>query len=218
MRWHSLIAIGVLLGYFSLATAVSVAQEADTIILENHKQSSVISTNLDDPQERAAFLKLYDVDDPAQRHALAIKFVETYPESWMLAQTYDLAARSSIDLGDYSTALKEARFSLRLLPENPMLLVLVANVEVQNNLLADARESARTALEFLDRFERPGSISEEQWKKVQPQLKASAYFALGRAYASEGLAESSSSRRSELTQALRARTPPLHGIQEIPRL
>lgn len=204
MRRRYAIAIGALLGCFSVATLVSEAQEADTIILENHKQNSVISTNLDDPQERAAFLKLYDAHEPAQRHALAIKFVETYPQSWMLAQTYDLAARSSIDLGDYDAALKEARFSLRLLPENPMLLVLVANVEVQNNLLADARESARTALEFLDRFERPGSVSEEQWKKVQPQLKASAYFALGRAYALEGLADSSSSRRSKLTQAVQA--------------
>ncbi len=204
MKKRSIVQIGALLGHFTVAVLVTKAQEADTVILQNHQQNSTITSNLEDPQERRAFMDVYDAHEPAQRHTLAIKFIETYPQSWMLAQTYDLAARSSIDLGDYRRALDEARFSLRLLPENPMLLVLVANVEVQNNLLAGARASARTALEFLDQFERPGSMTEQQWKQIQPQLKASAFFALGRAYASEGLADNTPSHRSELSQALKA--------------
>jgi predicted CXXCH cytochrome family protein len=47
-------------------------------------------------------------------------------------------------------------------------------------------------------------MTEQQWKKIQPQLKASAYFALGRAYASSGLADSASPHGSELNQALQA--------------
>ncbi len=201
---RSIVRIGALLGHLAFAVLISMAQEADTIILANHQQNFTIVANLDDPRERQAFMDVYNAHEPAPRHALAMKFIEMYPQSWMLAQTYDLAARSSIDLGDYQAALAEARFSLRLLPENPMLLVLVANVEAQNKLLADVRESARTALDFLDEFERPGSMTEQQWKQIRPQLKASAYFALGRAYALEGLADTTPSRRSELNQASRA--------------
>ncbi len=175
---------------FTLVTiwgAIAHAQDADTAIFESHTKLTLLS-QIQDPEERQSFSAAYNAKSPAERHSFAERFVRRYPQSWLLAQAYDVAARSSIDLGSYDRALSEARFSLRLLPENPTLLVLVANMEAQKQLVAQAERDAQGALEYLDEFAAPGNRGESQWSGELAQLKASAYFALGRAYAVKGLA------------------------------
>jgi predicted CXXCH cytochrome family protein len=100
---------------------------------------------------------------------------------------YDLWARSAIDLGKYEAALDYGRFSLRLLPENPSLLILIANIEAQQNQFQRAMDNAGDALEYLSEIERPPNMSQTEWTAIRPQLKSSAYFARARAEASRGL-------------------------------
>lgn len=114
-------------------------------------------------------------------------FINAYPRSWLLAEAYDIASRASINLGAYDRALKEGRFSLRLKPENGTLLVLMANLEARRRLYSQAETIAREALADLDQFAGPGNVSEHKWKSLKSRLKASAYFAIGRAYAARGL-------------------------------
>jgi len=182
---------------------VARAQDSDTVILKDVRQNFTILSQIDDPQERQAFLALYQEKAPATRHALAESFLKRYPQSWLLPEAYDAAAKSSIDLGDYQSALREGRFSLRLSPENPTLLVLMANIEAQEKLFAEAETNARDALEYLDEFARPGNLTDEKWSRIKPQLKASAYFALGRVYAARGFAETGSSRTNLLSESER---------------
>lgn len=177
------------------------AQESDTAVFKDDRGSFTILSDISDAQERQAFLAAYSATDPAQRHSAARAFVERYPQSWLLAQAYDLAARGSIDLGDHKSAREEGRFSLRLIPENPMLLVLMANVEAQDGLLVEAQADGHDALEYLDQFARPGNLTADQWRELKPQLKASAYFALGRALLVKTARESSRDR-SNLMQPL----------------
>jgi predicted CXXCH cytochrome family protein len=177
------------------------AQDSDTVILKDAHQNFTILSRVEDPQERKAFIQAYKEKDPSKRHSLAATFIKTYPKSWLLSEAYDLAAKSSIDLGDYRSALQEGRFSLRLSPENATLLVLIANIEAQNKLYDEAETSARDALEYLDKFARPGNLSDRQWSRLKPKLKASAYFALARDYAARGFANRESSRMNLLTQA-----------------
>ena len=75
-----------------------------------------------------------------------------------------------------------------LLPENPLLLVPIANVLVQQGLLRDAEGRARDALEYLDRFDHPDSVREPEWPAVRAQLKASSLYVLGRIGVAEALA------------------------------
>ncbi|HEY3940421.1 MAG TPA: cytochrome c3 family protein [Bryobacteraceae bacterium] len=157
-----------------LAAGAIRAQDSDTILLKNSGQTYTIVSQVKDPHEQEAFLDLYREEVPAERLRLAESFMKLYPQSWLLSQVYDAAARASIDLGQYALALDEARFSLRLMPENPTLLVLVANVEAQTKRFAAAQSSAREAIEYLDQF-----VNEANWD----ELRASAYFALGRTYA-----------------------------------
>lgn len=163
------------------------AQQSDTATFKNDAQSFTILSEINDQHERDAFTAAYDATDPTKRHELAQAFINAYPQSWLLAQAYDLAARSSIDLAEYQRALDEGRFSLRLLPENSVLLVLIANVEARNGKFEPARSDAADALIYLDRFIRPANFTEAQWRAVEPQLKASAYFAIGRSFTAQAL-------------------------------
>ena len=171
-------------------TRVAPAQESDTAGFKDSGQTFTVLSEISDPVEKTAFLNAYSASGPESRHALAAAFIEKYPRSWLLVQVYDIAARASIDLSNYSQALEEGRFSLRLRPENPILLVLMANVEAQTGSLSEAASSARDALEYLDQFARPGNLSEADWSQAKPRLKSSAYFALGRSLAAQALRKS----------------------------
>lgn len=162
-----------------LALAASLfGQESDTLILKGTKHTYTILSRVSDPAERQAFVDLYRARDPAKRHESAQQFIQKYPQSWLLAPAYDLAAKSSIDLGNFKDALDEGRFSLRLMPENPALLVLLANVEARNQSFQAAEQDARDALDYLNLF--------EQAETLKSQLEASAWFALGRALVAQG--------------------------------
>ena len=132
--------------------------------------------------------------EPAQRHELARSFLAKYPQSWLLAQVYDVSARSAIDLEKYDEALADGRFSLRLLPENPSLLILIANLEAQKSLFDRAMADASDALEHLGQIERPPNMSQSEWTAIRPQLESSAYFARARVETSRGLAEGASGK------------------------
>ncbi|HZQ56366.1 MAG TPA: cytochrome c3 family protein [Bryobacteraceae bacterium] len=167
-----------------LALAASLfGQESDTLILKGSKQTYTILSRVSDPAERQAFVDLYGDREPAKRHELAQQFIQRYPQSWLLAPAYDVAAKSSIDLGQFSDALAEGRFSLRLMPENPALLVLLANLEARNQSFQAAERDARDALDDLNLFEQP--------ENLKRRLEASAWFALGRSLVAQGFTNES---------------------------
>ncbi len=169
-----------------LLTALSSpAQDADTIVLKNDNQKFTILSQIENRDEAAAFLAIVNAADQSARYQRATSFVSKYPQSWLLAQAYDAVARSAIDLDKYDQALSAGRFSLRLLPENPSLLVLLANLEAQRELLAPAMADATAALDYLDQIERPPNMNQREWNVLKPQLKASAYFAKARAEVSK---------------------------------
>lgn len=189
------------LTFVAALPAIACAQDSDTAIFETHAKFTLLS-QIQNPDERRDFKAAFNAKDPGARHGLAERFIQSYPQSWLLSQAYDIAARSSVDLGEYDRALREGRFSLRLLPENETLLVLMANLEARKQHFANAKTDAEDALEYLDEFARPGNMSETEWSGKQVQLKASAYFALGRAYAAEGLAQNTAS--DSLARAMQA--------------
>jgi predicted CXXCH cytochrome family protein len=178
------------------------AQQLDTAIFPAPATESTILDQIDRPAERRAFKALYQKGDPARRLKAARAFLTQYPDSWMLAEVYEVAAQTSIDLGDASNAIAYARESLRMLPENPLLLVPIANVLMQQGLLRDAERRARDALEYLDRFDHPDSVREPEWPAVRAQLKASSLYVLGKIGVADGLAVQGEARRGKLQAAV----------------
>jgi tetratricopeptide (TPR) repeat protein len=67
--------------------------------------------------------------------------------------------------------------------------------------LNEARTSARQALICLDEFAPPLSVPSAQWPELQRQLKASCYFVLGRAAATEALSLSGPRRTALLRES-----------------
>jgi Flp pilus assembly protein TadD len=166
------------------------AQEFDAIISDQSRRPATVLDEIADPAERRDFQALYEPKDATQRLKLAEAFLSNYPQSWVLAEVYEIAAKAAIELDDYDRAIRHARASLVILPEDPLLLVPLADVEAHQGLRSQAERDAREALDELDRFARPASVSEEAWPEVERRLRASGYFVLGRVAASEALASS----------------------------
>jgi predicted CXXCH cytochrome family protein len=163
------------------------AQDIDSIVTSASRSSATIADGIKDPAERSAFVTIAKTTDPQKLQALTRSFLERYPRSAFLAQVAEGAARSSFDLGDLQSGVDYARFSLSLLPENPLLLVAVADVQAVLRENEAAIASARDALDYLDRFDRPLTISARDWPDTKKKQQATAWFVIGRAIVNEAL-------------------------------
>jgi predicted CXXCH cytochrome family protein len=177
----------IVLGMLLSAGASAAAQDIDTVVNTTSRNPSTVADQIADPAERAAFLRLYQHRDPADMLKAAKSFLQDFPRSAFLAQAYEIAADSSFDQHDYPAGLDFAKKSLTYLPENPQLLVAVADVQARQNLNEEAISSARAAGDYLDRIGRAGATPEGQWPGTKRRLQASANFALGRALLQEAV-------------------------------
>jgi predicted CXXCH cytochrome family protein len=178
------------------------AQEIDTALAHSSQTGRfTILDQIADPGERTAFTRLYKQTEAMKRREMALGFVERYPDSWLLGQAWEIAAKSSIDAGDLNAAVEYAAKSLRLWPENVLLLVPIAGVQAKLRMLEAAQESAKRALWCLERFDRPSSIGASEWPGLQRGLRASSYFVLGRVAATRGLAAAGAERTRHLEEA-----------------
>lgn len=181
-----------------------IAQDIDSNPLVQKRSVSGIADQITDPAERAVFLQLF-LHAPAERLlASARTFLNRFPQSSFLAQAYEVAARASFDLQNFEAGLDYARLSLSLLPENPLLLVPVADVEAHRHLNRAAIADAEEALRDLDNFAGPSSVREEDWPDVKRGLKAGAHFSKGRALLQQALELPAGTRRAELLQSAEA--------------
>jgi len=188
----------ILFGMLLNVAAPVAAQDIDTVVTTTNRNPSTVADQIGDPAERAAFLRLYQHRDPAEMLQAAKLFLQDFPQSAFLAQAYEVAADSSFDQHEYAAGLDFAKQSLTFLPENPQLLVAVADVQAREHLNDEAVASARAALDYFERFGRPGAISEGEWPATKRRLQASANFALGRALLQEALSAPAGEERNAL--------------------
>ena len=189
-----------------LAFAVSAcAQDIDTEVIGHAPATRfTILDQVANPAERQAFTDLYKERDPTHKRDAAIHFANRFPASWLLGQVYEIAAKAGMESNDSETALDYGERSLRLWPENPLLLVPLANLQAQKKMLAPASRNAINALWCLDRFDRPASIDEKNWPQLQRSLRSSSYFVLGRVAAVKAFETSGQSKARYLADADRA--------------
>ena len=167
-------------------------------------KGDMLATVLDeipDPAERKAFVDLFAKRNPAERRKVAEEFLEHYPQSAFLSKAYEIAAKASIDLGDNKAAIQFGTEALKLQPENPLLLVPLANIQVREGAVAEATQNANSALDCLDRFIGPSVFSAKEWATLAKQLRASSLYVLAEATLSEGLKASGAERDAKLKEA-----------------
>lgn len=179
------------------------SQELDTALFRERtvREQSTIIDQVSDPKERRAFLKLYEAHDPQKRRALAKAFLADYPRSWLLSEAYEIASKAGIDLEEYDEAIQFGSQSLRLLPENPLLLVPLANVQLQKSQLAAAKTNAGAAIEYLNQFDRPAAVPASKWPTIRAQLLSSAYYVLGRVEMATAMRSTGANRQEGLRRA-----------------
>jgi predicted CXXCH cytochrome family protein len=157
------------------------AQEIDTVIFENDRKAYRLLDQVENPDERSMLESLFTTRDAGERLRRAESFLLRHPASAFLSVVYDVAAKSCIDLRRPECVLENAARSLRLLPENPPLLVSLAAVQAAAGRMEEAKESAGRALLYLDRFAPPAGYTPAQWRSLEPRLRAAAMRTLGSA-------------------------------------
>jgi len=162
---HALLAAALL-----LAVNLGSAQEIRRAIFDE----------IEDTRERDAFRGVWDAAQPRIQRELAVGFIEQYPQSILLREAYELAARASLATGDLGAGLDWAKRSLRLMPENPFLLVMTADTAAKLGDLDLAIASARDALRYLEHAQAPSPISPQQWPHDRARMRATALFVIGR--------------------------------------
>jgi hypothetical protein len=129
----------------ALVAAMHVAaQEIDTVNFKGSRSHYSLADRAESNAERRDFVALYKARSAVERRAMADRFLARYPTSWLLAGVYQSAASASLELDDRGRALEEGRTSLRLMPENAPLLVVLAQVEIAMGA-APLRPDARRA-------------------------------------------------------------------------
>ena len=197
---------------FSMMAAIALckgdplsAQQIDSIVTSASRSSSTVADEIANPSERSAFINISKAKDPQTLLILARTFLKDYPQSAFLAEAAEAAARSSFDLGDLQAGIDYAKFSLALRPENPLLLVALADVEALLHQNEAAIANGRDALDYLDRFDHPGKFTEHDWPAIKSKQQATAWFAIGRALVNEALEmPAGPAQISQLNQAISA--------------
>jgi hypothetical protein len=174
------------------------AQDLDSVPSSQRRDTLTVADQITDPAEHSAFINLFKQAPAAEMRNRAENFIAQFPQSAFLAQAYEIAARGSFDLGEYDRGLRRAKESLTLLPENPLLLVPVADVEAWQHLDSAAIDDAGEALRDLDAFAGPTSVRDEDWATVKQRLQSTANFAKGRALLQEALAQAAGEKRNQL--------------------
>lgn len=164
-----------------LTVGLASAQEINIAIgLGGHPARATLFDEIDDPRERSAFRQVWDAAEPRAQLGLATRFIEQYPRSILLREAYELAARAYVATGDLPAGLDWAKRSLRLMPENPFLLVMIADTAAKLGDLDLGVTSARDALRYLEHAEAPSPIPRQGWPQVRNRLRATALFVMGR--------------------------------------
>lgn len=163
--------------------------------------SLTLADEIDDPGERKAYLALFQKRNAQERLSTAVEFLDHYPQSSFLSQAYEVAAKACLDLGDRKSALEFGRASLRILPENPLLLVPLADLEAQQDDYAAAAQDASLALNYLDRFRKPAAFSDKEWRVLEKEMRATSYYALGKVATNRAMSMQEAERDRKLQEA-----------------
>ncbi len=151
----------ILFGMLLSVGAPLAAQDIDTVVTTTSRNPSTVADQIADPAERAAFLRLYNHRDPAEMLQASKLFLQDFPQSAFLAQAYEVAADSSFDQHEYAAGLEYAKKSLTYLPENPQLLVAVADVQAREHLNDEAIVECASRARLFRKVRPPGN----DWRK-----------------------------------------------------
>jgi tetratricopeptide (TPR) repeat protein len=186
-----------------LAASLS-GQDLETTLQPTRDHVISVFGEVKDAGERQALVALYKLRKPGERTEAAERFLSTYPQSDFLADVDELAAKAYVDEGDIQRALFHARRSLKIMPENPLLLVTMANAADAAGVTEGARQFATRALFYLPIVAGPSSISKRDWPAIQQEMQASCLVIVARGSLASALAAQLGKVRTDLLSTVRS--------------
>jgi len=141
-------------------------------------------------KEAMGYKTLEQATDPDTKIRMAMEFAQTFPNSELLSYVFTQAASAFQQKGDYPNAVKTAKRSLELDPNNTYSLLIAATALSEPSMvrnssdngegeLVEAGADAQRALELLPKLPiRPGETP-EQFSARKAGIEASAHAALG---------------------------------------
>ncbi|MDE0621329.1 MAG: multiheme c-type cytochrome, partial [Bryobacterales bacterium] len=178
------------------------SQIVDTALFRDDDTRFTVLDQAESEPERRALRALLEEPDLRTKDSLAEEFLSDFPASPLLAAVHDIAAKTAIDLGEFDRGIAHAEESLRILPENPLLLVAVADARAAKQQFDQAVTNAREALRQLDRFDKPSQLSASAWAALEPQLRSSCHLVLGRAALTQSFQETGSVKARRVANAI----------------
>jgi tetratricopeptide (TPR) repeat protein len=141
-------------------------------------------------KEAMGYKTLEQATDPDTKIRMAMEFAQTFPTSELLSYVFTQAAAAFQQKGDYPNAVKTAKRSLELDPNNTYSLIIASTALSEPSMvrnssdngegeLVEAGTDARRALDLLPKLPiRPGETP-EQFAAREAGLEASTHAALG---------------------------------------
>jgi tetratricopeptide (TPR) repeat protein len=140
--------------------------------------------------EALSFHSIQDQAEPDGRLRMVDEFEKKFPASQLLPYVYTVAAKAHQQKGEFDQAVQYGRKSLKLNPDNPFSLVVVALAlpepamlrgspnEVKERLL-EAQTDASRALTLLDKLSRQATETDDQFQERKGSVASDAHLALG---------------------------------------
>ena len=130
-------------------------------------------------KESKAWSKIEKASELDKKAELAGKFLKTFPDSTRIPYVHDLLARFSIQKGDMDRFVAHAENSLKGVPENASLLIVLAVEYAERAKIDKAVDRAESGLKILRPMFAPPGASPRSWAEEKDQLLAEAHYALG---------------------------------------
>jgi tetratricopeptide (TPR) repeat protein len=129
------------------------------------------------------YLAVLEAGTPNTKIALAKRFEREWPRSELLPHTYYLEAEAHRVLGHATEARFAAEQALRTAADHIPAVVLLAeiggNEAADAGQLAVAERHARRAMELLETFRAPRSISLDEWETSRDRMRSRVHASLG---------------------------------------
>ena len=139
-------------------------------------------------EEYNAYVALMGMTDPAGMEKASDDFVTKYPDSELKGAVYQRAMAAYQQTGNEDKTLEMGRKSLSFNPDDPGVLVSIAELIAsrtretdldKDQRLAEATKDAKHALETVTDYPAPPTMPADQVEKIKNDMRGTAYSVLG---------------------------------------
>lgn len=118
----------------------------------------------------------------------AEEFLSKYPESGLAPFVHQQSALFYQQLNDFSGLSEHGEKALEKLPENPLIMTILASAYAEKQDHDKCLEKAEKAIQLLNNMVKPAALTDEQWTQNKANLLSTNFASLGMVHLSRAQA------------------------------